>query len=291
MTFFALPILLCFPASLRYTDILDGDTFTPRLNSTETRDSPSPTFGDISMIAPIGTDATTTMHIVHDDRGMGYIDLHKGDINDAIDRLKANAISSFPRRKTLSHVLSTPGMICNLPTNALPRPIKHGPIQPGTQLTIDSCNGVVDLELRRNSSRVEFILKEDGQFDAGPIVVKAQSPIGSLAWEYEILRKVEERIQQEDLKSVLRLPYPKALSFVAFTDGATLTMSTGSTSRLSLIDLNNLYTKLGEEIPEILALHYTARMLHHLELLHWHAKVLVSTVTCIHFPSHFIVFF
>jgi len=45
---------------------------------------------------------------------------------------------------------------------------------------------------------------------------------------------------------------------------------------MNLVTLVNAYKKLGEHTPEVVAMNYTARMLKHLELLHWHAKVLVS---------------
>lgn len=52
-------------------------------------------------------------------------------------------------------------------------------------------------------------------------------------------------------------------------------MSAASESGLNLVDIVNLYkTKLGQNVPELLAMHYTARMLSHLEMLHWHGKIL-----------------
>ena len=52
-------------------------------------------------------------------------------------------------------------------------------------------------------------------------------------------------------------------------------MSAASESGLNLVDVVNMYkAKLGENVPELLAIHYTARMLNHLEMLHWHGKIL-----------------
>lgn len=52
-------------------------------------------------------------------------------------------------------------------------------------------------------------------------------------------------------------------------------MTAASESGLNLVDVVNLYkSRLGENVPELLALHYTARMLCHVETLHWHGKIL-----------------
>lgn len=103
------------------------------------------------------------------------------------------------------------------------------------------------------------------------IAVKAQAPTGCLAWECEILRRLEERIEEEDGTYV----FPKPLSFVSLADGGILGMTAGSKTGFNLVDLVNIYKlKLGEHVPEIVTLHYVSRLLRHLEQLHWHGKVL-----------------
>lgn len=216
-----------------------------------------------------------------------YATLHSRDIEESVLRVKSNALGSFPNVKSLSNALPTRGLNCDLPTYVLPRPLKRGTVQKGTQLTVGFSNGVleqehglgfsngiIEQELGRGVDGIVVLLEGDGQLDTSPIAVKAQSPIGCLAWEYEILKKVEDRVRSSS-QTAGRLPFPLALSFVSLADGAMLTMSAGSRSGLNIVDLANVYASLGEQVPQILALHYTARMLHHLEVLHWHAKVLV----------------
>lgn len=223
------------------------------------------------MIVP--NDDTTTKHVPISPISK-YMDVYNRSIQDATLRLKASqTLGSFPRRKKLADVLSTSGSIYDLPTCALPRPFKQGTVQRGTEFMIDFCKGVVDQVISRGLNEIMMTLQQDDD----TIVVKSQSPIGCLAWEYQILRTVEIRIQKELPRSIVS-PFPTALSFVFLADGAILTTSMDRNSGRNLMDLKRLYDAIGEEIPEVLILHYTARMLHYIELLHWHAKVLVRHV-------------
>ena len=54
-------------------------------------------------------------------------------------------------------------------------------------------------------------------------------------------------------------------------------MTAGSNSGMTLIDVVNTYKKITGNVPELLAMYYTSRMLKHLELLHRYGKVLVSS--------------
>lgn len=241
----------------------------------------SPKFGDISHIAP---SEDTTMTIRFPQGGaIDYLSLHHRNMTDSVNRVKLNASGSLPDAKSLSNALSSRLMNYDLPTHVLPRPLKRGTFQPGTQLTLGCSTATVDRELGRGAYGVVVLLKDAGQFNTGAIAVKSQSPIGCLAWEYEILKKVEDRVRKSSQQVAGRLPFPSALSFVSVADGAMLAMSAGSRSGLNIVDLVNVYAKLGEQVPEIVALHYTARMLHHLGVLHWHAKVMVRKNSFISF--------
>jgi len=136
--------------------------------------------------------------------------------------------------------------------------------------------GTMRKELGRGAYGVVALmdLGEEGSKNKGTIAVKAQCPTDCLAWECEILRKLESRAKVDDAT----YGFPCALSFLSLADGAILSMTAGSNSGLNLVDLANVYKlKLGEHVPEIIALHYVSRMLRHLEQLHWHGKILVST--------------
>ena len=55
-------------------------------------------------------------------------------------------------------------------------------------------------------------------------------------------------------------------------------MTCGSQSGLNLVDLVNVYkVKEGASgVPELVALHYTIRMLKHIEAFHWKGIILLS---------------
>lgn len=112
------------------------------------------------------------------------------------------------------------------------------------------------------------------------IAMKVQEEPRSLAWEYEILNKIENRIKKQigrgNRKESYNAAFPAALTFTMFSDGATMGMTPGSCTGLNLLDIVN--THKGS-VPELLAIHYTSRMLKHIETLHLKAKVLVSK-TC-----------
>lgn len=199
-----------------------------------------------------------------------YKDAYSGNLNAAIQRVKASGSSSFPSRETsLVKVLTRGRLVCELQTHTLPRPLKSRHLDlSGATIKVGHCEGTVKRELGRGVYGVVALLDRG---DSQEIAIKAQSPAGCLAHEYEILRSIEDRVGEDDKKQ----SFPRALSFLYFADGALLGMTAASASGLNLIDLVNIYTKHGERIPEILALHYTARMLVHIEALHWKAKILV----------------
>jgi hypothetical protein len=239
-----------------------------------TPDSPF-AFGNISVIVP---NEDTTMFIP-DSHTYQYTEVHTRSIKEALARLKTSCtLGSFPRRKTLALVLSTPGCVYDIPTCVLPRPLKQGTVKAGTEFIIDFCKAIVDHVVVQESNEIMVVLQEDGPSGVGPIAVKSQSPMGSLAWEYDVLCKINDRAQNEGPRSIISTtPFPSALSFVFLADGALLTTSMESKPRLNLSDLKLAYDVSGEEIPEVLILHYTARMLYYIEMLHWQAKVLVCS--------------
>ena len=53
-------------------------------------------------------------------------------------------------------------------------------------------------------------------------------------------------------------------------------MTAASDSGMTLIDVVNTYKKIMGNVPELVAIYYTSRMLRHLESLHQDGKVLVS---------------
>lgn len=200
-----------------------------------------------------------------------YNSCHAQDIELSLKRVIASAARCIPRSTSLAAVLRDYRTSCHLDSHTLPRPLKRLHNIEDVEIKLDQCSGRVKQELGRGAYGVVVLLDGDGQDD---IAVKVQSPSGCLGHEYDILRKVEERVQYNNSSG--RQKFPCALSFISFADGALLAMTAASLSGFTLIDLVNLYSAHGENIPEIIAIYYTAKMLDHIEMLHWKAKVLVS---------------
>jgi len=166
-----------------------------------------------------------------------------------------------------------------------------------SQVNISGFSMTVLHEIGRGSYGVVFlceVAKEQGisghQIDDKCVAIKVQRPIGSLVWEHHILKKLHERLPtnlnapkhkdeiQRNKKQVCgqyTYPFPKALLLASYTDGGILGMTAGSQMGLNLVDIVNLHkVSGGGSVPEILTIHYTCRMLMHIESLHWHGKIL-----------------
>lgn len=98
--------------------------------------------------------------------------------------------------------------------------------------------------------------------------LKVQIPVGCLAWEFKVLEKLKARADDNDM-------FPEASSINFFSDGGAIQMTAGSESGFNLLDVVNLYKG---NVPELIAIYYTHRMLCTLEELHLHRKFLVSSV-------------
>lgn len=209
--------------------------------------------------------------------GLSAIDYktqHDYDVKMALRRLQTLSTVASNSRAPLLSLLSTSGQSYHLPHVVFPREFRRKHLSANTKVVVGNHIGSISKELGRGTYGVVVLMKVDDSNHDGTIALKAQSPTDCLAWEYEILKRVEDRTVSQQPENYA---FPKALSFISLADGAMLSMTTGSNSGLNLVDLVNVYkTKLGEPVPEIIALHYTSRMLKHLELLHWHGKILVS---------------
>jgi hypothetical protein len=202
-----------------------------------------------------------------------YSTIHNHDIKMALRRLQTTSSVASDSKASLLSLLSTQGKTFHLPHVLLPREFRSKSLLANTKVCVGKHSGLVSKELGRGAYGVVVLMDFDEKNPARGIAVKAQAPTDCLAWEYEILQRVEQRISKEQGA----LAFPKAVSFISLADGGMVSMTAGSSSGLNLVDLANAYrVKLGEPVPEIVALHYTSRMLRHVELLHWHAKVLVG---------------
>ena len=159
---------------------------------------------------------------------------------------------------------------------------KH--ISGNTNVQIGKHIGIMCRELGRGAYGVVVLmdLKGDSEDGADVIAVKAQTSTAVLAWECEILRRLEGRAKEK----VTTYAFPSPLSFISLADGGILSMTAASRTGFNLVDLANIYKlRLGEHVPEIVSLHYVSRMLRHLEKLHWHGKILHCDVK----PDNFVM--
>ena len=231
-----------------------------------------PAFGDVSVIAHSDGPPTWNMGNAIA-QAVDYDTLYRCSLQEASQRLKSIAIGHFPSGRSLCELVLTNGLVCNCPTQVLPRPLKQQKIQEGSLITVGRFSSKLKRVLGRGTYGI-VILMEDGP-DSRKVAVKAQRPSGCLAHEYDIIQKIQERLGSRAHHSS-KNAFPKAFSFLTLADGAMMGLSAGSTSGLNLLDLVNVYKlQFEQNVPEILALHYTARILCHLEALHWHAKILV----------------
>ena len=215
-----------------------------------------------------------TNHRTEEDSDIvSYASTHEKDLKRA--QLWLNAISVIPpnARCTLLSLLSDDGNAFHLPHIPLPRELRVKRLQERTQISIGKHGGAVCKELGRGSYGSVFLMDVDVNAEASTVAVKVESPTESLPWEYSLLRKLEERLWRKDLDYY---PFPRAHAFMMLNDGAILSMTAASQSGLNLVDLVNVYrVKLGEPVPELVALHFTSRLLKHVETLHCHGKILV----------------
>lgn len=233
---------------------------------------------DISCIMPCedNTDIFSADHASCIENAVEYGVCHRQDIKMAIQRLSSRSVPFPKNRKSLAKILSTENFVCNLPSHVLPASLRlqKSAVASGTGIIIGRSSASVKQELGRGSYGCVFLLESEINTSESKAAVKAQAPVGCLAWEYEILERLRNRLHG---KTFERSPFPAPLSFVALADGALLTMEAVSTSGLNLIDLINAHRQFRGEpaVPEILALHYVSRMLDAMEKLHWFGRILV----------------
>jgi hypothetical protein len=203
-----------------------------------------------------------------------YASIHERDCRVALRRLQSSSLVP-DSRIPLQSLLSVAGNSFHLPHVLVPRVLRRKSLIPSKiELSIGKYSGLVSNELGRGTYGVVVLMEAEESSDDGIIAVKAQTPTSCLALECVVLQRLEERIASRQSKTY---PFPRPLSFVSLADGAIFSMTAGSRSGLNLVDLANIYKlKLGEPVPELIALHYTSRMLNHIEMLHWHGKILVS---------------
>ena len=276
-----------FPFPLLYRT--QNDDFT-RFHSKESGTvlDDASAFGDISRIA-IDND-TSRIHLsptndgaaVMDMDAIDYTALHRKDIRVAARqllqdaRLSGRSTTPATRTNSLAVLLSTDSQVLKLPMEQVPSPLRKKSTIGENPIIVGGNKGRILQELGRGAFGTVVLL--EGPPDEPPVAVKVQAPLECLAWEFTVLKRLQSRLcgsTASTTKETGAFPFPRSISYVALADGGLMGMSPASFSGLNLVDIVNVYrAQENGPVPELIALHYTIRMLRHVELLHWHGQIL-----------------
>lgn len=240
------------------------------------------------MTADSGEGSNVTEHRLSDVAQVNvekYKAAHHHDVVMSLRRLQTDATVTTDSRAPLSSLLLSKGQAFHLPSVALPKQLCRKRTISDTEVSVGKHCGVVRKELGRGAYGVIFLMEstESSQQIDG-LAIKVQSPTDSLAWEFEILKRLECRFPSKSVSFAYSFPRP--FSIVSLADGGIMSMSAASKSGLNLVDLSNFYKrKMGEMVPEVIALHYTSVALRIIEELHWHGLILHCDVK----PDNFVL--
>ena len=237
-----------------------------------------PCFGDISRIDDAADCEKTNNTPIHEEysklkskgsllTAFEYIMEHKKSTETAFRSCMKTAVKSHSGLSIFDHRCKP-----------LPKALLRKSFPPGTNVDfLGGESATIINELGRGVYGVVLlvdVLSEESNEKCQRRALKIQAPIGSLAHEYSLLLEVEERVQPDPSGFY---PFPRSEALYAFSQGGLFMMTAGSESGMNLIDVANTYKKIMGNVPELLAIYYTSRMLRHLEVLHENGKVLVSS--------------
>ena len=201
------------------------------------------------------------------------------NIQMALRRLETRSDVVPDSRSPLFSLLLSKGKAFHLPNSLLPKQLRRKHISCNTEVAVGKHGGLLlEKELGQGAYGRVILMNVPSNHQGDTMAIKVQSPTDSLAWEYLLLQRLEERLIS-DGKADLHYAFPRPMSFISFADGGILSMSAASRSGLNLVDLSNFYKlKLGKPVPELIALHYTSIALKIIEKLHWYGKILVRSL-------------
>lgn len=236
-----------------------------------------PSFGDISRIDDaLDNERTRTNNLQLSDE---YSKLkHKGSLLRAVEytiehrKSTETALRSCMKAAKKSH---SGFSIFDHRGKPLPKALLRKSFISGTNVDfLGGESATIVNELGRGVYGVVLLVdvsSEESNEESQRRALKIQAPIGSLAHEYSLLLEVEKRVQPD---SSGFYPFPRSEALYAFSQGGLFMMTAGSESGMNLIDVANTYKKIMGNVPELIAIYYTSRMLRHLESLHEEGKVL-----------------
>ncbi|CAI5729042.1 unnamed protein product [Hyaloperonospora brassicae] len=96
--------------------------------------------------------------------------------------------------------------------------------------------------------------------------VKFEKERQNLAWEFYVTNKIVKTLRNKKKLPEEKIPVPALNALHLFPNGALLMMEKGHVG--TLYDVLNCYKQSGITFPEVLAVHYSIRMLRCIELIH-----------------------
>ena len=164
----------------------------------------------------------------------------------------------------------------HFPRVPIPKQFRRKNIVSDTNVSFGKHGGLLlKRELGQGTFGRVILVDSTDSGSCGTVAIKVQSPTHSLAWEFVVLQRLEQRLIRNTKKSP-HYAFPRPISFISLCDGGILSMSAVSESGLNLVDLSNFYRlKLGKCVPELLAFHYTSVALRIIEQLHSKGNILV----------------
>lgn len=214
-----------------------------------------------------------------------YGSMHQNNTTTAYQTIIASSSTDHLRpSSSICSILKTPRHLVHVHT-LLPNYFKQKNFVHNRIIHCGDHRGLISRELGRGANGVVFLLEIQNKTYNETIAVKAQSSTASLAWEWEVLKRLEDRIDREGNHNDT-LNFSRPFGFVCYLDGAVMGLSPASSSGINLVDLSNFYRlQLRQEVPELVALHYLVWMMTILEQLHWKAKILHCDVK----PDNFVL--
>jgi len=191
-------------------------------------------------------------------KAIDYVSRHKEDMEAAMRKCLSAAAKTRSRYEIFDHR-----------KKQIPKALLRKSFTSGTKIDLFGGETLTIVnELGRGAYGVVLLCTDErGHSDA----LKIQAPIGSLAHEYSLSMSIEDRVKPDDSGFY---PFPRSRALHAFSEGGLFSMTAGSDSGMTLIDVVNTYKKIMGNVPELVAIYYTSRMLKHLESLHQDGKVL-----------------
>lgn len=233
-----------------------------------------PSFGDISRIED---EKTSNFQILDEHNAANTSSEFRPEAIDYEQRHKEDKESTMRKCLVAAKKSRSKYAIFDYRKKSMPKALLQKSFTSGTKIDLlgGSMLSIVN-ELGRGVFGVVVLCDDErGQSDA----FKIEAPVGSLAHEYSLLLRLDDRVEPDTSGYY---PFPRSRALYAFSEGGLFSMTAGSDSGMTLIDVVNTYKTITGTVPEMIAIYYTSRMLKYLELLHQSGRVLVST-ELIHF--------